>query len=181
MRTLNTSILVVAVLVVSMAHADPASEMTLETADAVLNKYVTSNEDRGGLCLIGFNPGATLDYGQPVTVSDGNIGFVGRFGKPHLLGKALVGALDVEVESKSMVVDVRTLKKIRVISKRVENLHTWCPNVRPQYLVVMYPKKSLPSDAEVSINVNTRDELDEVLGALTFLSPKARIKGKPKG
>ncbi len=181
MRSLSTLILMIAGLSVSVAKADPAAEMTLESADAVLNKYVTANESRGGLCLIGFNPGATLDYGQPVSVREGKIEFVGRFGKPHLLGKALVGTLDVEVESKTTVVDARALKKLRVISKRVVNLQTWCPNVRPQYLVVLYPKDSLPSDAEVSINVNTREELDEVLGALTYLSPKARIKGKPKG
>ena len=173
-------LLVLVSICISVSNADPVSDMTPERADAVLDKYINSSESRGGLCLVGFNPGATLDYGQPVSVTDAKIEFVGKFGKPHLLGKALVGTLDVETESKRTVVDARQLKKIRILDKRVENLRTWCPNVQPRYLVVLYPIDSLPSDAEISINVSSRDELDELLGALTYLSPKAKLKGKPK-
>ncbi len=168
--------------------ADPAPErvalradMTAEQADAVLKKYIQPAENRGGLCLIGFNPGASLDYDSGASANDAKIEFTGFFGKPLLFGKTLtVGDFKIESELKTFVVDTKRLKKIRIISKRVENTRLWCPNVQPNFLVVLYPYDKLPSDAELSINVSGRDELDELLAALTWLSPKARLVGKIK-
>ena len=50
--------------------------------------------------------------------------------------------------------------------------------MKPQYLVLLYPIESLPSDAEISININSHDELRELMAALTYLPAKARLKGK---
>lgn len=178
MRIISALLLMLVTIWPAVSDAGPAPEMTPEQADAVLNKYITPNDNRGGLCLIGFNPGATLDYGQPASATNAKIEFVGKFGKPLLFGKALVGTGEGEVQTQRTVVDAKQLKKIRIINKRVENLRTWCPNVKPQYLVVLYPKDSLPSDAEISINVNSSNELDELVDALKYLSPNARLKGK---
>lgn len=168
--------------------ADPAADiandgtiMNPARADAVLNKYITADENRGGLCLIGFNPGATLHYGYAASASDAKIEFVGKFGKPLLFGKALtLDGIKIESETRRVTVDAKQLKAIKIIGKRVQNLRKWCPNVNPDFLVVLKPIDSLPSDAEVAINVNARDELDELMAALTYLSPDARIKGKSR-
>ncbi|NND60694.1 MAG: hypothetical protein HKN49_10535, partial [Gammaproteobacteria bacterium] len=166
MQVHNLLLFLVLSLGINVTAAETAPDMDPTQADAILEKYINANERRGGLCLIGFNPGATLDYDQPFSVDDAKIEFTGRFGKPHLFGKAFIGGeIEVKVEAKLTVVDTRQLKKIRILDKRVQNLRNWCPNVQPQYLVVLYPIESLPSDAEISINVQSREELNELMAA----------------
>jgi hypothetical protein len=72
---------------------------------------------------------------------------------------------------------VKTLKEIRILSKNIAQIRAYCPNVKPSYMVVLKPKVSLPSEAELSINVENSVELEQFLAALVYLSPEARLVG----
>ena len=154
------------------------ADMTPAKADLVLNKYLTATPDRGGLCLMGFNPGAKLDYTAGTSAEDGQITFNGLFGKGHILGKALpLKDKPYGSENKTITINAKALREVRVISENVDRLRQFCPNLMPSYLVVIKPKAGMPADSEASINVNSDAELNELVAVLTWLSPDARMVG----
>lgn len=156
--------------------------MSLEKADVILSKYVKANDSRGGACLVGFNPGASLDYSKEVFVKGAKINFTGRFGEGQFFGKTFlpdtkIEALKPQFSLREVSVDAKSLKEIRVIDRNIEGLKNWCPNVKPNYLVVLKPETTLPSDAELSINVGKLSDLEMLLATLVYLSPDARLVG----
>ena len=154
------------------------SSMTLDKANTILQKYIVPTDFRDGLCLMGLNPGARLDYDRETTFRDSKLVFYGMFGDGHLFGKALpLPDVPYGVSTKQVEVDVRQLKEIRVISKNIERLSRWCPDVKPGYLLVLEPRDGLPADAQISINVATPTELNELLAAVSYFSPGARRVG----
>ncbi len=192
MHKIPGPILAISLVIVLSGCAAPArlsedaaalrATMTAGEASRILSTYVMADESRGGLCLIGFNPGATLDYSAEISVRGSTILFTGLFGEGQFFGKTFlpdtqVEALKPKVEAKEVRVDASGLREIRVLSRNVENTKTWCPNVKPSYLVVMKPHDGLPADAELAINVARTAELDRLLAALTHLSPGARLVG----
>lgn len=156
--------------------------MSAEQASRIIADSVGGANQAWGACLIGFNPGAVLNYSEPVTVQGATITFSGRVGKGQILGKTLlpdtqIEALRPQFEERTMTVNAASLKELRILSERVQNLQTWCPNVRAGYVVVLKPEAGLPADAEFCINVKTSRELDSLVAALTYLSPDARLVG----
>lgn len=148
----------------SNAALELKSNMTVQRADEILGSYLAANARRGGACLVGISPGASLDYEQPVTIRDGTIRFTGRIAKTS-------GS-----ETKTVSLDARSLHEIRLLDRNLERLKPWCPNIRPGFLVVL-KSDALPDASEFSFNLATADEVDRTLAALTYLSPKARLVG----
>lgn len=154
------------------------NDMSFDAADAILRKYVAATDTRDGLCLIGLNPGARLNYDEEPSTQAGKIHFTGVFGDGHLFGKTLpIEGATAKSTSKEAQVDTNRLKEVRVIDKNVDRMKRWCPTIKPGFLVVLKPVQSLPSDAELMINVATTTEVEELVAALTYFSPSARLVG----
>ncbi len=156
------------------------SQLDQDAATRLVARHAQWRQGRGGLCLMGLTSGATLEQKAPISASSGKLRFTGRYSKAGLLvgGMPTNGNPDeIEPYSRKLEVDLRTLREIRILDRRLENLRRWCPNVADGYLIVVKPRRSLPYDAEASINVLERSALDEVLAALTYFSPEARIVG----
>ena len=178
-----------AVLLVSCASTFELSDgaksrreqLTMAQAVGILDKYTKPAAHRGGLCMVGLTSGTQLDYSQPISTVGSVVHFTAFYavsGGPHVEGSVAAGTGQVvkhyTIQRGKLTVDAGTVREIRLLEVN-KYLQASCPNVKPGYAVVFKTGAGLPDQAEVAINTTNAAELDEVLAALTYLSPKARL------
>jgi hypothetical protein len=158
--------------------------MTAPQAESLLNTFAHPDATHGGLCLVGVRVVITrLDYDKPVTVSGSVISFGARYavlGGGSVNGNVAAGTGRVTVnygaEHAILSVDTRTLTEIRVLETN-PNLLGLCRHYKPGYVVAVKTQQGLPDQSQISLNADSRAELDTLLATLTFLSPRARLVG----
>ncbi len=158
--------------------------MTAPQAESLLNTFSHPDDTHGGLCLLGVRVAITgLDYAKPVTVSGPVISFGAQYAVlagGSVSGNVAAGTGRVTVNYGAahgiLSVDTRTLKEIRVLETN-PNLLGLCRHYKPGYVVALKAEQGLPDQAQVTLNADSRAELDTLLATLTFLSPGARLVG----
>jgi hypothetical protein len=159
--------------------------MTPERARSIVSGFTSANSGHGMPCLIGIGPATRLEPGQPVTVEKSQIRFAGYYGKYSLADTVHARPLSsVDIQKllndgtiEKSTVDLAGLKKIRMIRVNAA-VRSLCSGVQSGHLVVLQPKNKLPKSAELVLNAASPEELDKLLAALKYFSPKAKLKGK---
>ena len=156
-------------------------QLTAARATSVLDKYVKSAVDRGGLCMIGVTQGTRLDDSQPITTTGSVVRFAAFYAVPggsQVQGSVVAGTGQVvsryHIRRGTLTTDARTIREIRLLEVN-KYLQAACVGAKPGHLVVLKTEAGLPDQAEVAINTTSAAQLDELLAALTYFSPRARL------
>jgi hypothetical protein len=151
------------------------NSMTAERADSILAKYASKQGNRAGMCVIGISSDTSL-VGNDIKVAGARINFSMNYpisGGTEAQGGRVI--LKTRVTSGPAEVDVSKLKQIRLVEVN-DSLKLYCSSIRMGTMVGLKTQKSLPDSAEVAFNTTTTAELEELLAAVTYLSPETGIK-----
>lgn len=187
-RLFSHSLLLVISLSVLASNIEAApAGLTEADAITIVEKYSRKSAERGGLCLIGIRSETKIEPSQPVIVEGSKIKFIGYYAKltgissisPTILLGPLPGTvtLDYKAKLRNSEVDVTKLKRLQVF-KRIRGLKSHCTTAKGDYLVGLTPKEKLPDAAELLMDVRNDAEVDELLPALKYFSPKAKVKDR---
>ena len=161
------------------------SRMTEDDALAVLKKYTGPRPDRAHMCLFQMINGTGIDPNEPVELSGTKLSFTARWGVPigteyQQSGRDTVVVTKYKPMRSRFTVDVRGARQIRVWKSNAkgtaEVLNTWCPGAQPGHFVLFRAQQELPNAMAPTYHVTTDAGLDELLAALTRLSPSAEIR-----